>query len=696
MVNFLITILVSITFFSISTYANKLEVTAKALNTTGDTVHADEGVIVYYNDSIIKSNSATYNKKTKLLVLDGEVEIIGYEGTKEYTNHMELQTDTKEATFNQLFLSGDNDIWLLTDKAHKTDGIYDMGSSMLSSCDVNNPLWKMVFAQSSYNSTEKYIKMYNAKVYLWDIPIFYTPYLAFSTNKERTSGLLFPKLGYTPTEGILYEQPIFWNIAENMDLEFNPQIRTLRSVGGYSTFRFVDSNHSEGTFRLGYFKDSQSYIDEYKPKEDHHYGVELNYESTNVFQDYLSKNTKDGLYINTTYLNDIDYLNLQKSRLSHFGTRPRQESRINYYLYDENYYLGVNVKYFLDTRADNNDATLQQLPSFQWHKYLDTFLLDNLTYSADAHINNITRKVGSTMKQAEFKIPIEYSTSFFNDYMNLSIRDEFYYSKYLFANETFDNDTFQYYSNIQKVSLFTALTKQYDEVTHVLQPSIEYANSGTDKQSPVEYKSLSTSQKALFAVGLPEETISFGLKQYLYDEDMNMFFFQRFAQKYYPKREYKVSELENEMQYTWDDFTFYNYLLYSPEFSAIHAMVSSVEVDGEGFDISLSHSYKQYLKEEGNSIATNDMNFDFKYAINQRVRVNGGFTYDLEKTESKQWRVGIGYFRDCWSVDTSIKRETRASSSGPEERRTFYIQLNFVPFGSVGTGDFGIGTGEEY
>jgi len=692
MFKILITIFISISFLFVDVSADKLELTANSLETTQDTVYANEGVVVYYNDSIIKSKQATYNKKTKLLVLDGEVEIIGYEGTKEYTNHMELQTDTKEAIFKQLFLAGENDIWLLANKAHKKKGLYILGRSMLSSCDVNNPLWKMVFSDSLYNSNEKYMKIYNAKVYLWDIPIFYTPYLAFSTSKERTSGLLFPKVAYTPSEGIMYEQPIFWNIAKNMDLEINPQIRALRSMGVYSTFRFVDSDHSDGTLRAGYFKDTQSYIDEFSPLHDDHYGIEFNYESSSVFKKYLSDDVADGLYVNTTYLNDIDYLNLQKSRLRHFGIRPRQESRINYFLYNESYYAGINTKYFIDTRAENNNATLQQLPSFQWHKYLNTFLLDNLMYSVDTHVNNITRRVGITMKQAEIKVPIEYSTSFFDNYANLLLSNEFYYSKYFFGNDVFKNDNFQYYSNIQKLSLFTDLTKKYNDVTHVVQPSIEYTNPGTDKQSPVDYESLSVSQKKLFAVGLPEETISFGLKQYLYDEKMNLFFFQRLAQRYYAKREYKLSELENEMQYNFDDWKFYNYVLYSHEYSAIHAMVSSIELEGEGFDILLGHSYKQYLKEESNSVATNDINLNFKYKINNRVVVNGGFAYDIENTESKQWRVGIGYFRDCWSIDTSIKQEIRASSSGPENLRTFYVQLNFKPFGSVGTGNFGVGT----
>ncbi|HHE05937.1 MAG TPA: LPS-assembly protein LptD, partial [Epsilonproteobacteria bacterium] len=69
---------------------SKIEVTATSLHTTKNTVYATEGVVVHYDNSMIKSVSAKYDKETKLLVLDGKVEMIGYQGSKEHTNHMEI------------------------------------------------------------------------------------------------------------------------------------------------------------------------------------------------------------------------------------------------------------------------------------------------------------------------------------------------------------------------------------------------------------------------------------------------------------------------------------------------------------------------------------------------------------------------------------------------------------------------------
>ena len=48
-------------------------------------------------------------------------------------------------------------------------------------------------------------------------PILYSPWLNFSLNNERKSGLLTPTAGSTSKGGIEFTQPFYWNIAPNMD-----------------------------------------------------------------------------------------------------------------------------------------------------------------------------------------------------------------------------------------------------------------------------------------------------------------------------------------------------------------------------------------------------------------------------------------------------------------------------------------------
>ena len=682
---FLVSVAIGVQILSAASDKSKIEITAKHVDATKNIVRATDNVVVYYEDSVIKASSAHFDKTTKVLVLDGKIQMLGYEGSKVHTNHIEIHTDTKEVTFDELFLVSENDVWIFSDNAYKKDANYTLGTSVLSSCEVTDPLWKMVFSRSLYDSDTNYIKIYGAKVYLWDIPMFYTPYLAFSTDRERTSGLLFPAFGYSSNEGFLYEQPIYWAISPSMDMEFNPQIRTSRSVGMYSTLRFVDSAYSYGKLRAGYFKDKQSYVDQYNQPNDSHYGFEFNYESSKVFANALPQGFIDGLYVNTTYLNDIDYLNLQQSHMEHFGLIPLQESRVNYFAYNNDYYTGLNAKYFIDTRKEDNDDTLQILPSVQLHKYLNHFIWDNLTYSADFIMKNYDRKEGVTLRQAELKIPLEFTTSFFDDFFNLSLGEELYYSKFFFGNGDYLYDDYEYYSNIHKVKLFTDLTKKYDGFMHVLQPSLEYIKPGSEHQSPVSFPSLSDEQQELFAVGLPEEQYAFRLSQYFYDENMKLKFYQRFTQSYYLDRDYELGDMSNEMKYNWKKWNFYNNTTYSHEYGKIRESSSYITLHKSEYYFSAGHTYKQILPDRPNSSSANDARFYFGYSLNKQVKLNGGFTYDVDDASSKQWRFGGSYHRDCWSVDTSIRQDITPRPTGYTIDDTFYVQLNFIPFGSLGT-----------
>jgi LPS-assembly protein len=529
------------------------------------------------------------------------------------------------------------------------------------------------------------MKVYDAKVYFWDVPILYTPYLAFSTHKERSSGLLFPLFGYSAEEGFIYEQPIFWAISPSMDMEFNPQIRTSRSAGAYATLRFVDSNHSSGKLRVGYFKDQASYTEEYNLPNSSHYGVEFNYESSKIFSDKLKQGFTDGLYINTTYLNDIEYLNLQRTRLEHFGSSPIQESRLNYFLHNDDYYVGVNAKYFIDTRKENNDDTLQILPSVQLHKYLDHFLLDNLTYNVDFQVKNLDRKEGATLSQAEMKIPLEFTASFFDDYLNVSLGEDLYYSKFFFGNQSYTYDDFEYYSNIHKIKLFTDLTKNYGDFIHVLQPSFGYVIPGTESEDPVDFDRLTEEQKELFAVGLPEEHYIFSLSHYFYDTKMKLKFFQRFSQKYYLDRKYKFADASNEMQYNLKKWRFYNNLIYAPEFNKIRESSSRISLREKEYNFSLGHTYKKVLEDQPNTRAANDVNFNFGYMFNERVNFSAGLTYNVDEASSKQWKFGGSYNRDCWSMAASIRQDITPRPTGYTTDNTFYLQFNFIPFGGLGT-----------
>ncbi len=683
------------------TDTSRLEVTAHTVSATKSTLYAKGGVVVYYQKSLIHADSARFNKLTHTLILDGHVEMIGYKGTKEYTSHLEINTMEREVRFKELFFSSENDLWLITDEGNSSKGIYHFGKSMLSSCDIEAPLWKMYFSRSNYDTNKEYMQIYDASVYFKDLPIFYVPYLGFSTSNQRTSGLLFPLFGYTQNDGFVYEQPIYWAVNESMDMEFNPQIRTERSLGLYTTFRFADTPYSRGTLRVGYFQDKASYADEHPLSDDRHYGVEFLYDSTNLLGKYLPENYTDGAYANITLLNDIDYLNLQKTTLTHFGQVPLQESRVNYFLYNDTWYVGMNAKYFIDTRLPSNDTTLQTLPSLVWHKYLDQIFFDGLTYSVDMQMKHLERKEGPTLNQMEISLPIRYDLSLFNDYLHIGLEESLYMGRFYFGNDdTLLHDYFQYDSNVHQIKLYSDLSKSYDGFIHVLQPSLHYLKPGKEIERPVDFESVLEDENGevrddlseLFSVGLPEEVWTLALDQYLYDQSASLFFFQRLYQSYFPNRDYQWGELGNEMQYQWHKWRFYNNIRYSFEYAKVSESSSHISLDEERYTLSLGHTYKRQLLEAGEPITSNDLNFDFTYQYDDHLSLEGGVIYNIEESTGKLWRVGMSYAEDCWSVSAEVRADVlpRPADEGGAgvytQEYSFLFQLNFIPFTSIGSG----------
>jgi LPS-assembly protein len=668
----------------------KVEILAKELESTKTTVSTKEQVVVYYNDSVIKANRANFDRKNNILTLDGDIEMIGAQGAKQYSQHMTIHTESDQVSFKKLFLMSESDVWLLSESAKKKKEKYTLGESVVSSCEVNDPLWKIHFNRSDYDDEEKYMKLYNATMYFLDVPVLYTPYLSFSTDNKRKSGLLFPLFGYNENEGFVYDQPIFWNISPSRDMQFNPQIRTDRSIGLYTTYRFATTPYSSGQIRVGYFRDQKSYQLAQGNENQSHYGFEYRYDASQFFSDRFSEDVKDGLYANLIWLNDIDYINLQKSKISEFGLHPLQESRLNYFIHDDSYYGGINAKYFIDTRLDNDDETLQVLPSIQLHKYLSHLIWNNLTYSVDFHFNNFYRKQGATLQQAELKIPFEFTIPLLDDYLNFSFKEELYYSKFFFGNGSYTYDSFEYYSNIHQAQFFSDLTKEYDSFVHVMHPSITYTIPGNEIDRPVEYSTLIAMQpevEDLFTVGLPDEHFTVSLGHYFYDKNMNLIFFQRLSKSYYDEEYNKIYEdLNNEMQYNWESWQFYNEMRYSFEYSKVRQSSSRVSKHEDRYDFMFTHTYKQKLPDDTSSfIPANDISFDFNYDIDEHYAVSGGLTYNLDESTRNQWRVGGRYTQDCWSVDLSLRKDITPRPTGYTKQAGFFVQFEFSPFASLGS-----------
>jgi len=669
-------------FFTLSLLSKEqIEVFAQEVVATKNFLEARGDVLILYNGDLLKSKRATYDKKSSLLILNGNVEMLGKEANRASSEELIINTKSQTVEFQELFITTEQDLWIEAKKATKKKEHYQIFNSKLSSCNKTDPDWTIEFAEAHFRKDKEYITLKDARIRFFDTTILYLPYMAFPTVDERTSGLLFPHFTFSDREGIGYEQAYFYAPTNNLDIEFNPQIRTSRGYGGHATARYVDSNHSSGLFRTGYFNNFKSYAQTNNLHKEH-YGFELQYSSTDILpkSDFFDA-YQSGLYLNAIYLTDLEYLNLQKNSASSLINSNLIESRFNAFIYDEEHYLGLYSKFYIDTSTSSNNKTLQELPTLHYHNYMKQIFTDKIFYSFDAKVHNYTRATGSRAYQTEFDLPITYYDSFFNDYLDFSLSENLYLSDVFFSNLGYNSESYRYYRNYHTVEFSSDLIKAYGENTHTIHPYIKYTRPSLENEEPNPYSELKENQKELFVTQTQEEKVSMGLSQYYYNKKLEMNLFHRLAWIKYPNEELDKGDINNELSYTHESLEFYSNFFYSLDKNKIHSLTTSLSYNKSNYDIMLTHFYNNDFIV--NNRTTSFINSSFVHNYNKHNQWFLNYDYDLKQNFNHQWDVGWTHRQKCWGSKVSFGQEHIPNVERSFKNNKIYFELTLNPFGGI-------------
>jgi len=664
--------------------AKKVLLKAKSISGDSNYLYARGNVVMEYSKTIFLADFAKYDKVNKLLIVNGNVRIKNSDGSSVKTDKVTLHVPEKRVVFEKfLYRDSSEDIWIKSDTAERIRNCYKLKDAIFSSCLMDNPDWKLGFSEADYNTTSKYIKLKDIKFYIGDVPVFYFPYLSFSTSKERSSGLLMPKLGYSSKEGFIYEQPIFLAMSKSVDIELNPQVRTDRSLGLYGTLRFADSAYSTGSIRMGYFKDKDEYVSKYNLKNDEHYGLEGIYKSSRVFTKGEKNGYRDGVYANLVLFNDIDYLNLQKTPMEHLSDSYLKESRFNYMLYNDTNYYGINAKYFLDANRISNDETLQEVPSFNWHKFTTSLGSESLTYSMDATLHNYSREKGSVSQQFEATLPIEYRHSLLDGYLNLELGEELYLYSGSYENNL-SKSNLDYISALHRIKIYSDMMKAYENYTHTIQWSVEYAKQNYLGDGLSRYNSLAVDLRKDFLIKEPiDDRLTFALNQYWYSYSQGLNAKQRVSQIYYPDRANKWGDLRHELELYHNNWSLINLFEYSLEHKNFSEISNKIKYDDDKLNMYMGLFWRKDLAL--NNILVKELAFGAEYKQSKEIKLFANMTYDLYHKYSKKWKSGLLYDRGCWSVELSYSHDTQPilekNGGGSIENNTFLVKFNLASFG---------------
>ncbi|MDF1881824.1 LPS-assembly protein LptD [Sulfurimonas sp. MAG313] len=441
-----------ILFFLCSSFLyadKKVEVFSKNIDTNGSIIHARNNVVVLYDDMYISANSATFDKDAGIIELFGKVSVLKNAEYYSMGEYFMLNTKEKTKEFRPFFFQEhDDDLWLSSREAKAKEKKYELYSGVVSSCNAQDPDWTIQFSSGYYDSENQWMQLYNARLYAGDIPVMYLPYFAYPTDTTRRTGLLIPRYGISEDEGLIYEQPIYIAESANWDVEILPQLRTKRGYGLYSKIRFVDSKKSKGSITFGGFQEKEAYQKKFNLKNDKHYGIEFDYEHRGFLKTWLDWDVqgKSGIFSDITLLNDVEYLNVKKNDTLAYATTSQVTSKVNVFLNQNEDYYGSYAKYFIDLSVNNNSETIQNLPTLQYHHYINTLLEEHFFYSFDYRGDNFYRPEGKSAFQNELRIPLSLQFPLFDEFLTLSVRENLYTSQINFYGKDKDLSNFEYSS----------------------------------------------------------------------------------------------------------------------------------------------------------------------------------------------------------------------------------------------------------
>jgi LPS-assembly protein len=672
-----------------------VEVLAQSVTKNGTLVHAVSDVVLYSPKYLITADEAYYDYESGDLELFGNITVLEGVSYASRSGHTKLNLNTDKGVSDPLFFFDESsNVWIKCENAILNPESYITEKSIVSSCNTQEPDWKIAFTTGEFNKESKWLHLYNPVFYANDIPLLYLPYFSFTTDTTRRTGLLRPEFGLGRSEGFYYMQPIYIAPDVDYDVELRPQIRTNRGEGMHGTYRFVDSAYSHGELTTGYFKEHSDYVEKEKLKNSSHYGLKMTYDRSKLLSNTYP-DIEDGLWLNINYLNDIDYYNTMSNDTPSYSKLVT--SKLNYYVTKDLDYVGLYAKYDIDTYAKaqygTNDGTLQELPTLHYHHFSNPLLLDNLFYSVDYKAKNYTRDKGVTGFQNEVDVPFTFYFSLLEEYLHVSVSENIYASHIAYGNDDTQENVGKYWRNYHKISLYTELAKPYNDLYHTMYIGLDHIiPSKEDRDGYIaNFIPLNTLAKST----------SLTLKEFFYNSDAEKKVSHKIRQFYYSDYDYKYGDLENDIKYhVTDKISLGHNLHYSHEFSKISRNQVSINYADDIYSTSLRYTYQDNTYKENTIYKVNEVDRETKdysyvtlYADSKYFTHYKLFTsvdYDVREDQFKAWSLGFKKSLKCWDYsiqykDTTTPKST-SSSTGIDStnRQGIMLLFNLYPMGSVG------------
>lgn len=221
-------------------------------------ITARGAVKITRGDMTLTADTVRVQRETQVAEAEGNVVVVDPQGTlAAEALTLDLVNETGAMNEGEVFLDA-NRYQLTGDRFEKGVGqAYTVTNGGFTTClcrHDESPAWS-IRGQRVTLDLAGYGRVKGGTFAVKNVPILYVPYGIFPVQRERQSGLLFPRFGFSNRRGFQIEQPFYLNINKSHDATLSLDLETEARVGALAEYRYALSPDTLGEVSGSYFNE---------------------------------------------------------------------------------------------------------------------------------------------------------------------------------------------------------------------------------------------------------------------------------------------------------------------------------------------------------------------------------------------------------------------------------------------------------
>ena len=365
---------------------------------------ATGNVVVVQGGSTLKADMVKVDIKNGVSEASGGVTVSGEHGDVIAGESVTINMADQSAIIvnGRLFYKEGNLTAIAKDIKKTGPATYEAEKVTLTTCDCKTgagkprtPDWS-VRTERARLVVEDYVSAWNTFFYVKNVPILYTPFMAFSVSKKRESGFLTPDAGFSKLMGTKVDNSFFWAISDNMDATLYADLESKRGVGEGIEFRYYRTARSFGELFVYHFDEWDiNRVREFRANENNFLRPksatskrgEVNFTHTEFMDRRLTFKTDLRLVTDDEYF--IDFAGNRKGQ-----HKESLESTASITKTWDAYNLTTEARSFNNLLLKHDDMVLQKAPAMTIIGTGRRVLSTPLFFSLNSSLVNFERQVG--------------------------------------------------------------------------------------------------------------------------------------------------------------------------------------------------------------------------------------------------------------------------------------------------------------